>query len=144
MTLIFPRALLLFIVMASAASSAAAESFYVDALNGNDARSGRSPAQSWQSLAKVNSVVFKPGDVVSFRSGQQWIGSLMPHGSGSPGKIITFQAYGRGSRPRIVWNNQSEQIVKLLNVEFITLQGLELMCPHAGACAAQRLAIRYC
>lgn len=138
MTLIFPRALLLFIVMASAASSAAAESFYVDALNGNDARSGRSPAQSWQSLAKVNSVVFKPGDVVSFRSGQQWIGSLMPHGSGSPGKIITFQAYGRGSRPRIVWNNQSEQIVKLLNVEFITLQGLELMCPHAGACAAQR------
>ncbi|HOX40222.1 MAG TPA: hypothetical protein PL033_19740 [Candidatus Brocadiia bacterium] len=72
--------------------------YYVDDAGGDDARSGLSPAESWQTLQKVNSAELKPGDRVLFRRGGQWRGQLFPR-SGSDSAPVSYGAYGKGPKP---------------------------------------------
>lgn len=77
----------------------AADVFYVSP-GGNDANDGRSPAKAWRSVAKVNATPFQPGDSILFARGGEWRESLKASSSGTPGKPITFAAYGEGPKPR--------------------------------------------
>ena len=85
----------------SSVSPAHATSYFVDSAAGNDARNGLSDATSWQSLAKVNAFAFNPGDVVNFKRGGMWTGTLTISRSGVSGNPITFQDYGSGNVPLI-------------------------------------------
>ena len=49
----------------------AGNTYHIDALVGDDVNTGLSPIQAWQSLDKVNSQVFLPGDRMRFKSGTQ-------------------------------------------------------------------------
>ena len=84
-----------------AATPAHATSYFVDGVAGNDARDGFSDATSWQSLAKVSAFAFNPGDVVNFKRGGTWTGTLTISRSGVSGTPITFQDYGSGNAPLI-------------------------------------------
>lgn len=69
--------------------------YYVDATEGND----NSPDPTnittpWQSIAKVNSWIFSPGDNVYFKRSEMWAEMLVPPSSGVQGNPITFGAYG--------------------------------------------------
>ena len=85
----------------STVTPAHATSYFVDSVAGNDARDGFSDATSWQSLSKVNTFAFNPGDVVSFKRGGTWTGTLTISRSGVSGNPITFQDYGSGNAPLI-------------------------------------------
>ena len=83
--------------------------YYVDATNGDDSRSGTSQDQAWKTLSKVNTEfsagTFEPGNRILFKRGQTWAitnvrNNLKPVGSsGSPGNYIYIGAYGTGNNP---------------------------------------------
>jgi hypothetical protein len=108
----------------------AAETYYIDAVNGQDTSSGLSPGQAWQSLVKVNSQVFRPGDRILFKSGTRYAGQLAPQGSGrlvnDTPQFIAIDRYGEGARPRIDGQGKTRSTVYLYNVEYWQVRGLEI------------------
>ncbi len=71
---------------------------YIDAVSGNDANDGKTPATAWKTLGKVNAQksTFLPGFHILFKRGQSWSGNLgsesTPHGIEN--NRIVFGAYG--------------------------------------------------
>jgi len=97
------------LLLFTASSALAVGQTYYVSNTGGDANSGTSVNSAWQSLAKVNSTSFSPGDQVLFQRGGTWTGSLVVSSSGSSTSPITFGAYGSGDNPVIrnpggTWN----------------------------------------
>lgn len=72
--------------------------FYVDSQDGRDEASGRSPAEAWRSLERLDTDEIRPGDSVLFRRGGLWRGQLRPR-SGEPGQPVRYAGYGDGPLP---------------------------------------------
>ncbi len=98
-TLIF--SFLLVVAFSLCAALTFATEYYVDSLSGADASDGRSPATAWRTLARVNEAELDPGDVVRFRAGRVWRGSLRAR-SGAPGASVRYERYGEGAPPRVM------------------------------------------
>jgi hypothetical protein len=90
---------ILIILVIELSGLAWATTYYVSSSSGNDANGGNSPVTAWQTIAKVNSQTFLPGDSILFRRGDIWNESLVPSSSGTAGNPITFDAYGTGPAP---------------------------------------------
>ncbi len=82
-------------------TAAAATTYYVDCGAGNDANSGTSASAAWESLTKVDSIIFQPGDTILFERGSVCTGQLKPQGSGTSSAVITLADYGNGALPII-------------------------------------------
>src|SRR5215510_3525320 len=78
-----------------------AANYYVDSAGGSDANSGTSSAAPWQSLGMVNGTAFQPGDIINFKRGSVWTGTLQIPNSGTPDSPIIYQAYDTGTPPQI-------------------------------------------
>ena len=76
--------------------------FYVDSINGDDAREGLAPETAWKSLERVNEQEFQPGDALYLKRGCCWHGMLRPKGSGSGESPIMLGAYGNDEMERPV------------------------------------------
>ena len=74
--------------------------YYVSA-DGNDRNPGTSESAAWQTLAKVNRTIFHPGDIILFRRGDIFTGTLEASSSGNVNSPITYGAYGTGEKPKI-------------------------------------------
>jgi len=110
--------------------------YYVDSVDGQDSNPGTTPATAWQSLAKVNSTTFLPGDRILLKSGSVWEGQLWPKGSGAEGRPIAVDMYGGGVRPVIRGNGLVEDAVLLKNQEYWEIRNLEVT--NTGATPAVR------
>ena len=75
--------------------------YFIDATGGNDANDGLTEQTAWQTLSKVNSYPFAPGENVLFKRGERWRGSLTIPSSGTADMPIIFGAYGDGPLPII-------------------------------------------
>ena len=104
--------------------------YYIDSLAGNDMNDGHTPATAWQSIAKVNSTNFSPGDSILFKSGCSWSGiQLHPLGSGLPGQPIVISKYGTGNLPVLSGNtaiSHNQYVVYLYNKQYWTIRDLEI------------------
>lgn len=125
-----------------------ATTFYVDAENGDDANDGTAPSAPWQTILKVNSTVFAPGDSILFRRGVTWTdGPLIPANGGAPGgtiviadqvlsqpilfelvdpnnhQCIYFGAYGSGPKPRFDCRGRQGLV---LEHNYLIVEGLHL------------------
>jgi len=78
-----------------------ATTYYVSTTGSNDTNNGTSPSTPWETLTKVNSFTFSPGDNILFNRGSGWYGSLVISNSGTAGNPITYGAYGTGANPVI-------------------------------------------
>jgi hypothetical protein len=74
--------------------------YYVDASRPNDNGNGWSPATAWKTIDKVNAANLLPGDVVLFRRGEVFRGTLIPR-NGNSTSHIRYGAYGSGPKPRL-------------------------------------------
>lgn len=93
--------------------------YYVSASGGNDSNGGVSPGSPWKTIAKVNSIMFNPGDIILFQRGEVWRESLIP-ASGNENGYITYKAYGEGNKPLLLgslernkasdWSNEGNNI----------------------------------
>ncbi|KKK60936.1 hypothetical protein LCGC14_3019380, partial [marine sediment metagenome] len=81
--------------------------FYVKN-GGNDLLDGNTPATAWQTIAKVNSETFNPGDQILFNKNDEWRLVDDPGGDwnmswiGEENNHMTFGAYGTGDKPRLL------------------------------------------
>lgn len=103
--LVLPAALAVVLALVAGHYATAAtrspETFYVDAVNGDDANAGTSTSAPWQTLSKVSSASLIPGDTVAFARGQSWAGQqLKPTTSGAANAPIVYTAYGSGALPK--------------------------------------------
>ena len=104
--------------------------FYVSAA-GNDTNSGTSPDSPWRSLMKVNETAFNPGDSLSFRRGDEWIGKVVLDESGTPSSAIRLNSYGNGNLPTITSGENGDCF--RLDGSYIEVDGLRATdCGYAG------------
>ena len=131
----------LIMAVALAVHCALATSYYVSAV-GADGNSGTSPGAPWLTISKVNGTSFVQGDVVSFRGGDTFAGTLTPASGGVAGKPIVFTSYGTG---RAVINGGNAggctvgfSYVSITNLSFVgsgrtsgnTNQGIYISAPY--------------
>lgn len=68
---------------------------------GRDDNPGTATAP-WQTVEKVNSTTFAPGDRILFRRGDRWSGTgLVVSSSGEPERPIAYGTFGSGAKPVI-------------------------------------------
>lgn len=85
---------------------------------GSDALNGQSTANAWQTVNKVNSTAFSPGDVIRFKRGGIWRETLVTSTNGNSSSPITYSSYDVGTNPTIcgaditalTWTNTSGNI----------------------------------
>lgn len=104
----------------------AANTFYVDSVQGRDENSGQSIAAPWKTLERVNQAEFHPGDRILLKSGSRWQGQLVPKGSGSPGRPLVIDSYGGTAFPRIDGMGRVDDVVRLYNIQQIEIHHLEI------------------
>jgi len=92
---------------------------YFIKVDGNDANTGLSDAQAW-AFSRLDTFVPANGDVILFKRGQEYFGSLILKKSGASGAAITYGAYDVGSAPIIStlktlsgWVNHSGNVWKV-------------------------------
>lgn len=80
-----------------ACSAVSATTFYVSP-TGNDANAGTSTAAPWQTIAKVNSRNYSPGDAIYFQGGGSFPGKLQFNSAsqGTPALHLVVGSYGTG------------------------------------------------
>src|SRR3954469_22501036 len=83
-----------------------ATNYYFSSTDGDDSRTSAQAQNSstpWKTLTKLNSFFssLQPGDVVLFKSGDIFYGSINVTKAGSSAALINFGAYGSGPRPVI-------------------------------------------
>ena len=99
--------------------------YFVDATLGDDGDAG-TRAAPWQTIAKVNASTFKPDDHILFKRGETWAERLLPTISGIACHPIFYGAYGSGNKPILRFNTATYSSCKLLNVNYITLDNLDM------------------
>ena len=117
---IFTCTILLLAVM-----SVAGRNYYVDAIDGNDKNGGVSPLSAWKTLAKISVTIFKPGDVIAFKSEQRVIGILSISSSGNKGAAILYTTYG-GSKPAIIEGNGDSVAIYSYNKQYLEIKNLSI------------------
>lgn len=89
--------LLLYLVVANSYSAI----YYVDDINGNDSNNGLTIATAWQTIYKVSTSNFLPGDTIKFKRGGVFRGQLLPK-NGDAISHVVYSAYGNGAKPRLL------------------------------------------
>jgi parallel beta-helix repeat protein len=91
---------IVFILLLAASISLYATDYYI-AVNGSDNNNGTSAKTPFQTIAKLNTLVLKPGDNILFKRGDIFRGQLTIRQAGTAAKLITITAYGNGELPVI-------------------------------------------
>ncbi|MFZ4726641.1 MAG: choice-of-anchor Q domain-containing protein [Paludibacter sp.] len=66
----------------------------MDSLTGIDSNNGKSPANAWKTIDKVNATSIVGGDSVLFMRGQVFRGTIIPKSGSSASSLVTYGAYG--------------------------------------------------
>ena len=99
--------------------------YYLDSAAGDDQNDGTTSDKAWKSLARVNNMVFAPGDRILFEAESRFEGQLAPKGSGSEAAPIVIDAYGEGAKPLIAAAGRFHEALLLENLEFWEVNNLE-------------------
>lgn len=101
--------------------------YYVSSSSGSDENDGLLESSPWQTLDKVSSFRYSPGDTILFKSGDTWEGSVRFTGSGSESSPINVSSYGGSALPRIDGNGTNEEIKMLFNENLAVSGAVELV-----------------
>lgn len=89
--------------------------FYIDAVNGNDIRTGKSEADAWKSFSNINKSVLSAGTKILLQRGSVWNKRLEIRGSGTVNNWISVGSYGNAVvRPKISLKNNRDDIAILI------------------------------
>ena len=83
-----------------------ASTYYFSTGSGDDSRNSalaQNPLTPWKSLIKLNSSLstFKAGDIIAFKRGDEFYGSIVMDGATGGSAGLIFTAYGEGLNPVI-------------------------------------------
>ena len=93
-------------VLAFAAASAEATTYYVSQSSGNDSWTGQvaepdGTTGPWKTLEKASQRTYVPGDRILLKCGDTWDEELHPEGDGTAEEPIVIASYGEGPKPII-------------------------------------------
>ncbi len=113
------------------ASVLSAPTYYVDATNGSDSNTGKSPGTAWKTLAKLTTEsaagTFKAGDYIAFKAGETWTNESFTFSqSGSPSARIRFGVYGGTTRPVFDGNSLTARVADFYGERYIRVEGLDI------------------
>ena len=117
-----------------------ATNFYVDASTTSSTQNGTS-ANPWKTLTQVNSGqnAFNPGDIISFKCGGTYTGSLVLNRGGSATSPITFNSYGTGARPKFTGTGSSLGFLFFVNSKnYVVFNNLEVLDPTVNTSSTTR------
>ncbi len=118
------------LVFFSVAHMASATTYYVDATGGSNTNNGTSEVTAWQTVSKAVGFALLPGDIVLFKKGETFNGTLTMNRSGSAGNLITFGAYGTGANPVI--NSGASYAVDIQNRSYLRFENLSIQGASTG------------
>jgi|TARA_B100001105_G_scaffold254406_1_gene250190 hypothetical protein len=98
--------------------------YYISFSGGDDSKDGKSEANAFKNLGKINSITFAPGDKINFKTGDTWKGYFKLRGSGSAASPIIIESYGTANKPMIDGNGYQASLF-LENVQYIEVNNLE-------------------
>lgn len=96
----------------------AGTTYYVDSVNGNDNDVGTSTSAAWQTLTKLNQRTFGSGDVISFKRGSVFSGTVLTIKNSG----VLLNAYDSGSKP--LFKNPGALKVLDITAGSVTVDGL--------------------
>ena len=87
----------IFLSIAAILVGACSNEYYISP-DGDDENSGKSQAQAWKTIQKVNDTDFEPGSSILFEGGKEFNGTiqLTEADAGISGNEITISSYGEG------------------------------------------------
>jgi parallel beta-helix repeat protein len=115
-----------------------ATTFYVDNDNGDDENNGTSISKPWRTIAKVNSFKFSPGDIILFKRGESWRGTLTVKQDGSSSHPIIFGSYGEGDLPVIDGSNSRSHGIYMDSRNYVIMEEFSIRNTTHGAVRIQR------
>lgn len=111
-------------------NAAHAAQYYVDSTSTATTANG-SLATPWKTLSQVGSATLQPGDIVSFKRGTTYSGTITINRSGTAGNPITFNTYGTGAAPAFIGTGSTiEALVTIPSGRsYITFDGITITDP---------------
>ena len=85
-----------------------AQTYYVDANEGNDEADGTSPQKAWRTVARASRQVLKAGDQLLLHRGQTFSGELDIRAEGTKAEPVLVSGYGSGQRPVVSQGQAAE------------------------------------
>ena len=125
----FTSAFLLFLALVSVRLHST--NYYINNISGNDNNNGLTPSTAWQTLNKVNTASFSPGDSVLFICGGSWRGQLQPKSGNTSGSII-YASYGIGSKPTLLGSVSMSTLSDWVNLGGNIWQSLQTFTVDIG------------
>lgn len=116
--------LIVMLVFSTGIVSAQNKVYYIDNVAGKDSNAGTVLNAPWKTFDNVNRTTLSPGDKVLLKRNGVFQGSLVIHGSGTPGKPIKIASYGTGKRP-VIDADGFEFAISSLNEEHLEINGIE-------------------
>lgn len=116
-----------FVLFILAGCSETGISYYLDATYGNDSSSGKSEANAWKNLSRLQNVKLNPGDRILLKRGETFTGELEISRQGTPANRIYVEAYGEGNKPCIVGNDNSLYAVRIFNSDYVVFRNIEIV-----------------
>jgi len=77
--------------------NAGATNYYINSRWGNDAHTGKTKDQAWQTCKRLEETGFLPGDSILFARGSSYTGGFVFNSSGTAEKPIVFSFYSTGA-----------------------------------------------
>lgn len=101
------------------------ERTYYVSVGGNDARDGLTRSTAWRSIARLNTINFRPGDRIRFEGGQTFEGHLQLDGAdaGTPESPVVIESYGPGVATLL---SRDTSAITVLNAGGIAVRRLTL------------------
>jgi hypothetical protein len=123
------KLVIFFMLVMSLCNPSFSTDYYLSS-SGNDQNSGTSESSPWKTLQKLDSFQFKPGDIIHFNRGDQWIGKFRVTASGNSENPILFTSYGSGPMPRLSnpdWDYEWDGNVMRVSADYIIIEKLHFI-----------------
>ncbi|MBM3499455.1 MAG: hypothetical protein FJX74_12385, partial [Armatimonadetes bacterium] len=111
--------------------SSGGATYYIDSVQGDNANSGRLPAQPWKDFARINGTTLGPGDRLLLKRGSVFDQELSVSAAGTADNWAVVGAYGDGPRPIVRRNwDIADRCVLITDPDYLRVSSL-VVC-YAG------------
>ncbi|MBR6619759.1 MAG: hypothetical protein IKK85_05395 [Clostridia bacterium] len=131
---VFSFALVLVMLLSSVsllAFAQEAESYYIDAIDGDDANSGTEIENPVKTIGGLKELNIGPGTKFLFRRGGKYECAATLTCSGTKENPVVISSYGEGE-DAVLYTNEKTDVLRLFDCSYITISDLHIKAPNGG------------